>query len=252
MISAMDNSNTEMENKKAASLSHFLSDFAPRKIPDTEVEVLPMDAEIPVHEEEPVVEADEMVDFNHKEDKPEDSFDEASLVMETKANAEELRKQAVDEAVAQTKAEMEAKFAQEKQTLIAEHEKALSELKTKTIAEVAGNLDESLKVGFDKMLEDISTDVAKILGAFIGDKMHDDALNDFAKRIAKEAVSAKQPLVIEGNEELLKALEQRPDFDKDKFVLRPTDSADIRLELGNEVIATRLEPIMKELKGLVE
>jgi len=102
------------------------------------------------------------------------------------------------------------------------------------------------------MLEDISTDVAKILGAFIGDKMHDDALNDFAKRIAQEAVSAKQPLVIEGNEELLKALEQRPDFDKDKFVLRPTDSADIRLELGNEVIATRLEPIMKELKGLVE
>lgn len=82
--------------------------------------------------------------------------------------------------------------------------------------------------------------------------MHDDALADFAKRIAREALSAKQPLVIEGNNDLLKALEKRSDFDKTKFVLKPTDSSEIRLELGDQVIATRLEPVMKELKGLVQ
>lgn len=252
MTSAMNNSNTEMDNKKVASLSHFLSDFAPRQIPDTEVEVLPMDAEVPVHDPEPAEEADQMVDFNHAESEPADHFDEASLVTETKVNAEELRKQAVDEAVEKTKAELEAKFAEEKASLIASHEKELDELKVKTIAEVAANLDNDLKQGFDNILEDISKDVAKVLGGFISEQMHDEALNDFAKRIAKEAISAKQPLVLQGNKDLLKALETRPDFDKTKFVLRPTDAGDIRLELGDQVIATRLEPVMKELKGLVQ
>ena len=252
MTSAMNNSNTEMDNKKAASLSHFLSDFAPRQIPDTEVEVLPMDAEVPVHDPLPAEEAGQMVDFNHAESEPADHFDEASLVTETKVNAEELRKQAVDEAVEKTKAELEAKFAEEKASLIASHEKELDELKVKTIAEVAANLDNDLKQGFDNILEDISKDVAKVLGGFISEQMHDEALNDFAKRIAKEAISAKQPLVLQGNKDLLKALETRPDFDKTKFVLRPTDAGDIRLELGDQVIATRLEPVMKELKGLVQ
>ncbi|CAM1630096.1 MULTISPECIES: hypothetical protein [Bartonella] len=252
MTSAMNNSNTEMDNKKAASLSHFLSDFAPRQIPDTEVEVLPMDAEVPVHDPLPAEEAGQMVDFNHAESEPADHFDEASLVTETKVNAEELRKQAVDEAVEKTKAELEAKFAEEKASLIASHEKELDELKVKTIAEVAANLDNDLKQGFDNILEDISKDVAKVLGGFISEQMHDEALNDFAKRIAKEAISAKQPLVLQGNKDLLKALEARPDFDKTKFVLRPTDAGDIRLELGDQVIATRLEPVMKELKGLVQ
>ena len=252
MTSAMNNSNTEMDNKKAASLSHFLSDFAPRQIPDTEVEVLPMDAEVPVHDPEPAEEAGQMVDFNHAESEAADDFDEASLVTETKVNAEELRKQAVDEAVEKTKAELEAKFAEEKASLIASHEKELDELKVKTIAEVAANLDNDLKQGFDNILEDISKDVAKVLGGFISEQMHDEALNDFAKRIAKEAISAKQPLVLQGNKDLLKALEARPDFDKTKFVLRPTDAGDIRLELGDQVIATRLEPVMKELKGLVQ
>lgn len=252
MIGAMNNSNTEMENKKAASLSHFLSDFAPRRIPDTEVEVLPMDAEVPVHDIKPAEEVDPMVDFHQAEDKPEDSFDEASLVTETKINAEELKKQAIDEAVEKTKAELEAKFAEEKASLEASHEKALSELKEKTISDITANLDEDLKKGFDEILENISSDVAKILGVFIGQKMQDDALDDFAKRIAKEALAAKQPLVIEGNGELLQALEKRSDFDKSKFNLQPTESADIRLHLGDQVIATRLEPIMKELKGLVK
>ena len=128
----------------------------------------------------------------------------------------------------------------------------MDELKVKTIAEVAANLDNDLKQGFDNILEDISKDVAKVLGGFISEQMHDEALNDFAKRIAKEAISAKQPLVLQGNKDLLKALEARPDFDKTKFVLRPTDAGDIRLELGDQVIATRLEPVMKELKGLVQ
>lgn len=253
MTSAMNNRTTEMENKKAASLSHFLSDFAPRQIPDTEVEVLPMDAEVPVHDNiAPVEEKDPMVDFHQAEDKPEDGFDEASLVVETKINAEELKKKEIDEAVEKTKAELEAKFAEEKASLAANHEKALSELKEKTIAEIAANLDENLKKGFDEMLNDIGSDVAKILGAFIGEKMKDDALDDFAKRIAKEAIEAKEPLVIEGNGELLQALEKRPDFDKSKFNLQTVDCADIRLHLGDQVIATRLEPIMKELKGLVQ
>ena len=248
----MDNSDTKMENKKAATLSHFLSDFAPRQIPDTEVEVLPMDAEVPFHEEPAVEEADPMVDFHQVESKPEDTFDEASLVTETKINAEELRQQAIDEAVEKTKTELETRFAEEKAALIRDHEKAMSDLKDKTIAEIATNLDENLKKGLDKIVEDISKDVAKILAVFIGEKMHDDALTDFAKRIAREALSAKQPLVIEGNNDLLKALEKRPDFNKTKFVLKPTDASEIRLELGDQVIATRLEPVMKELKGLVQ
>lgn len=242
-----------MENKKASSLSFFLSDFAPRQIPDAEVEVLPMDTEVPAHDIiKPVEEADPMVDFHQAEDKPEDGFDEASLVVETRINAEELKKKAIDEAVEKTKADLEAKFASEKASLVANHEQALNEFKEKTIAEIAANLEEDLKKGFDEMLVDISSDVAKILGAFIGAKMQDDALDDFSKRIAKEALDAKEPLVIEGNGELLQALEKRPDFDKLKFNLQMTDSADIRLHLGDQVIATRLEPIMKELKGLVQ
>lgn len=243
-----------MGNKAGASLSHFLSDFAPRLIPDTEVEVLPMDAAIPVQEQniEPVEEIDPEADFIETENPPEDSFDEASLLAGTRANSEELRKKAIEEAVHNATTELEAKFAHEKATLIADQQKALAQLRQKTIDEVASNLDANLTRCFNEVIDIIGNDVAEILAAFVGKKMHEDALNDFAKRIAREAMSASEPLIIEGNGDLLKALESKPAFDKSKFVLQPADSPDIRMRHGDKIIATRLDPIINELKGLVQ
>ncbi len=252
MTVAMNKNNAEMGNKAGASLSHFLSDFAPRLIPDTEVEVLPMDAAVPVQDLHPVEEIDPEADFVEAENSPEDSFDEASLITETKANREELRKKAIEEAVHNATTELEAKFADEKATLIASQKKALEQTKQTTIHEIASDLDEKLTKCFNEVIDIIGGDVANILAAFIGQKLHDDALNDFAKRVAREAILSMKPLVIEGNGDLLKDLENRPGFNKSKFVLQPTDSPDIRLRHGDKIIATRLDPLITELKGLVK
>lgn len=247
MTAAMDNSNAEMRNKAGSSLSHFLSDFAPRLIPDVEVEVLPMEADIPVQSLKPAEETEPMEEFvSADDDKVEDTFDDASLITEAK------HKKDIDNAVHQATEELEAKFADEKAKLIAEQEQALAELKQKTIDELASNMQENLTKGFNEVVEIVGNDVAKILVTFIGAKIRDDALNDFSKRIAQEAISATGSLIIEGNEVLLKAVESKSGFDKEKFVLRPVDGAnDIRLRHGDQIIATRIDPIMNELKRLV-
>ncbi|MHC5307637.1 hypothetical protein [Bartonella sp. LJL80] len=243
--SAMNDTQEEIGKKAGAALSTFLSDFAPRRIADEDVEVLPFDE--PIHPD--IVET--AVDFPQAAEEEMSPLDEKPLMSEPKVDVEQIRREAFEQAVEQTTSELQTKFADEKRVLEEQQTKALADMKQNTVNELAANMQSDLSNGLAMVLDTIGNDVAKVLATFIGNKLSDDALRDFAARIADQAVSAGQPMVVEGNAELLDALSRQAGFDATKFELRANDSADIRLRQGDAVIATRLDPLIVELKELV-
>lgn len=242
----MDDIQEEIGNKVGVTLSSFLSDFAPRPIADENIEIFPADELQQTECFEP------SADFSTDDDQQMSSLDAHPSLDERLAELEAAKQQAIEDAIEQTKIAMEEKFQAEKQALQENHEKELAAVKQNTIDEIASQLDTNLKNGLATVLETVGNDVAKILATFLGDKLRADALNEFAERIANEALFANKTLVIEGNPKLLTALENQKGFDKTRFDMQPVDTAEIRLRLSDAVIATRLEPLISALKELVK
>ena len=246
MMGSMNDRREETENKIGANLSKFLNDFAPRPISDSDIEILPPE------EPQPIVMSEPVVEFTHDDNEDMVPFEEKGDHEEPQIDTEEIVKHAVDEAVEKTKSELQAQYSSEKQLLQEQHQKEIENTKEATIKEMAANLSNDLTTAFDSLMQDVSNDVGKILSVFIADRLTDEAIKEFSKRLVSEAISGEEPLILEGNAQLLSALQNEPNFDKAKYDIRPTASADIRLRRGDSVIATRLEPLLSELKELVK
>ena len=245
-MGSMNDRREETENKIGANLSKFLNDFAPRPISDSDIEILPPE------EPQPIVMSEPVMDFTHDENGDMVPFEEEGDHEVPQIDTEEIVKHAVDEAVEKTKSELQAQYSSEKQLLQEQHKKEIEDTKEATVKEIAANLDSDLTTAFDRLMQDVSNDVGKILSVFIADRLTDEAIKEFSRRLVSEAISGTEPLILEGNAQLLLALQNEPNFDKSRYDIRPTESPDIRLRRGDSVIATRLGPLLSELKELVK
>lgn len=246
MMGSMNDRREETDHKIGANLSKFLNDFAPRSIPDSDIEILPPE------EPQPIVMSEPVMDFTHDENEDMVPFEEEGDHEVPQIDTEEIVKHAVDEAVEKTKSELQAQYSSEKQLLQEQHKKEIEDTKEATVKEIAANLDSDLTTAFDRLMQDVSNDVGKILSVFIADRLTDEAIKEFSRRLVSEAISGTEPLILEGNAQLLLALQNKPNFDKSRYDIRPTESPDIRLRRGDSVIATRLGPLLSELKELVK
>lgn len=246
MMGSMNDRREETDHKIGANLSKFLNDFAPRSIPDSDIEILPPE------EPQPIVMSEPVMDFTHDENEDMVPFEEEGDHEVPQIDTEEIVKHAVDEAVEKTKSELQAQYSSEKQLLQEQHKKEIEDTKEATVKEMAANLDSDLTTAFDRLMQDVSNDVGKILSVFIADRLTDEAIKKFSRRLVSEAISGTEPLILEGNAQLLLALQNEPNFDKSRYDIRPTESPDIRLRRGDSVIATRLGPLLSELKELVK
>lgn len=246
MMGSMNDRREETDHKIGANLSKFLNDFAPRSIPDSDIEILPPE------EPQPIVMSEPVMDFTHDENEDMVPFEEEGDHEVPQIDTEEIVKHAVDEAVEKTKSELQAQYSSEKQLLQEQHKKEIEDTKEATVKEMAANLDSDLTTAFDRLMQDVSNDVGKILSVFIADRLTDEAIKEFSRRLVSEAISGTEPLILEGNAQLLLALQNEPNFDKSRYDIRPTESPDIRLRRGDSVIATRLGPLLSELKELVK
>ncbi|AQX27741.1 hypothetical protein BJB63x_003290 [Bartonella sp. JB63] len=247
----MEQTGEKFEKQISLPLSSFLSDFSPRYISSEDIEVLPSD-----NESELMCNDEKEGDFSSSSiEFPKEYMEEIlpfNLSSEGVVDIESARKAAFDQAMQEATEKLQKQFEVEKQHLEEEHAKAIESAKRSVVESLGANIKSQLTKGLADLRQEISQEIAQVLSIFIGEKITEEALQQFATKISDQAFGAGQPLVLEGNEELLEQLKKQRDFDSSQFEFQPTKSSEIRLHRGEMVIATQLTPFLTTLKELVQ
>ncbi|MDD9333674.1 MAG: hypothetical protein PV354_08415, partial [Bartonella sp.] len=177
------------------------------------------------------------------------SFD---LPSEGVVDVEIARKEAFDQAVQEATEKLQKQFEVEKKCLEEEHAKAIEAAKQSVVESLGANVQRQLTKEFADLRQEISQEIAQVLSIFIGEKITEKALQEFATKILDQALGAGRPLILEGNEKLFEQLKKQRDFDSSQFEFQPTKSTEIRLHRGEMVIATQLTPLLTTLKELIQ
>lgn len=227
------------QKSKGSALTRALQDFGLHERPDKTLEDFsvgggspaelferPFMAEMKPLKEEPLVEMPPPIDIE-------------AIQQEAFAQGEEKQRE-----------EMQARFSARLKSVEEAHGAEIDQLKSH-ITGLAAEIEKGLEAGLQKIEADLSRQVAEVLMAFMGERLTQEAVRQFADRIAAESLAVERPLIIEGNRELLDVLQGRPGFDSSRYRLKPTDAHEIRVVHGNTVLSTRLAARLKELKELV-
>jgi len=219
--------------EKQARISGLLRDFAPIKVEEEALEILSLENE----GMEPLLSPRKKeVSFSHDE-------------------LEEAKVQAFAAGLTQGKEETQAQlgqqFAEERVAWAEKHAQEIEETRTTTINHFAVNWEQSLRDGLDAIKSRIEQDLAVLLSNLVGSSLTKQAMDDFSAKIAHEAMTAAQPLIIEGKQELLDAFAAITKLEPQQYQLQPTELDDVRVVLKDGVISTRLAPLMQELKALI-
>ncbi|RCL03184.1 MAG: hypothetical protein JSC189_000328 [Candidatus Tokpelaia sp. JSC189] len=203
-----------------------LKDFSIQENSSPEFSELPPMVEIAPLKEEPLVEMPPPIDI------------------------EILRQEAFAQGEEKQREEMQAGFSERLKLIEEAHGLEINQLKSH-MANLAAEIERGLEVGLKKIELDLSQQIAEILMAFINERLTQEAIRQFASKIAAESITVERPLIIEGNKELLGVLQALPDFDASCYRFKPTDAREIRVVYGDTVLSTRLAARLKELKELV-
>ncbi|PYE87693.1 hypothetical protein [Phyllobacterium leguminum] len=212
----------------ALSIASYLSDFSPRRIPDEQVIILPA---AQGHEE-----ADEDLS-------PEQVFEEA-------IDIELQLKQAFEAGREAGRAEADALYEAEKQRLQRAHEEEMAGLRTATLSETADLLMVGLLEGLGALEATFSGQMAELIAPLMAEHFADKAVSDFAGRAAA-CLPAAMGMEISGPRDLLDALQKREGFVRENFLFIEAEQVELQLRLDERVVATRLGPLLDELKALI-
>lgn len=224
---------------KGSGLARVLQDFGLRDRPDKTLEDFSVGGGSPPQVfERPVV----------AEIKPLE--EELLAEMPPPIDIEAIRQEAFAQGEEKQREEMQAGFSVRLKSVEEAHGAEIDQLKSHMTG-LAAEIEKGLEAGLKKIEADLSRQVAEILMAFMGERLTQEAVRQFADRIAAESLAVEKPLTIEGNRELLDVLQGRPGFDSSRYRLKPTDAHEIRVVHGNTVLSTRLAARLKELKELI-
>ncbi|OPB31928.1 hypothetical protein [Bartonella sp. AR 15-3] len=251
VVNGMEQIGEKFEKQVSLPLSSFLTDFSSRYISPEDIEILPFDNESKIiHNNEKQEDfSSSNIEFSKEYMEEILSFD---LSSEGVVDVEAVRKEAVDQAVQEVTEKLQKQFEVEKKCMEEEHAKAIEAVKQGFIETLGANVQHQLTKGFTDLRQEISQEIAQILSIFIGEKITEDALQEFATKVLDQALAVEKPLVLEGNEALFEQLKKQRDFDAAQFEFRPTKSTEIRLHRGEVVIATQLTPLLMALKELIQ
>ncbi|WP_407965127.1 hypothetical protein [Bartonella sp. C271] len=251
VVNGMEQIGEKLEKQVSLPLSSFLSDFSSRYISPEDIEILPSDdeSELMYNSEKQEDFASSNIEFAKEYMEEILSFD---LSSEGVVDVEAARKEAVDQAVQETTEKLQKQFEVEKKCMEEEHTKAIEAVKQSFVESLGANVQRQLTKDFANLRQEISQEIAQVLSIFIGEKITEEALQEFATKMVDQALGAEKPLVLEGNEELFEQLKKQRDFDASQFEFQPTKSTEIRLHRGEMVIATQLTPLLMTLKELIQ
>ncbi|WCR55259.1 MAG: hypothetical protein PG977_000652 [Bartonella clarridgeiae] len=250
-MNRMEQTGEKFEKQVSLPLSSFLSDFSPRYISSEDIEVLPSgnESEITCNDEKQEDFSSSSIEF------PKEYMEEIlpfGFSSEGVVDVEAAQKAAFDQAMQETTEKLQKQFKVEKQRLEEEHAKAIEAAKQSVVESIGANVQSQLTKGLADLRQEISQEIAQVLSIFIGEKITEEALQQFATKISDQALGGGQPLVLEGSKELFEQLKKQRDFDASQFKFQPTKSTEIRLHRGEMVIATQLTPFLTTLKELVQ
>ncbi|ALE02956.1 hypothetical protein PU02_0142 [Bartonella ancashensis] len=163
-----------------------------------------------------------------------------------------IQKEAVDQAVKEITEKLQTDFSVEKKRMEEEHAQALEEIQQNAVVALGDRISHQLTGDFSSLRQEIAQDVVQILSVIVGKKMTNEILQNFAEEVAKQAVDAKHPLILEGNEKLLEQLKKQKGFNSSQFKFQPTDSTEIRLRRDETVITTQLSSLLTTLQELIQ
>ncbi|ENN89897.1 hypothetical protein [Bartonella bovis] len=147
---------------------------------------------------------------------------------------------------------LQKQFAAEKQQMKKKHAKAIEAAKQGVVETLGAQMHSQLMEGFADLRQGFAKDIAQVLATFIGEKITQEALQQFAAKMADQVIGAGQSLVLEENEKLLERFKKREGFDASKFEFQSTNSTKIRLRHSSVVTATQLTPLLVMLQELVQ
>ncbi|ABM44953.1 hypothetical protein A6B38_04845 [Bartonella bacilliformis] len=251
VVNRMEKISEEFQRKASLPFSSVLRDFSRRHVVDEEEEILSF-----------VEQAGRMC-----EDEGHEAFSLSGVVLSEEnmedilplhVNAEKtidvhaLQQEVVHQAVQETTEKLQMHFSAEKKRMEEEHVKALEIAKDSAIEALGADMHRQLTEGLANLRQEIAQDIAQILSGFIGERMTQDVLKQFAAKLAGQVVDANQSLILEGNEKLFEQLKKQQEFNSSQFEFHPTNSTEIRLRRGEVVVATQLAPLLASLQELIQ
>ncbi|MBA9083445.1 MULTISPECIES: hypothetical protein [Bartonella] len=247
-INGMEKIGEEFKREASVSLASFLSDFSPVD-EDTEILLFSDESEqICDNEkyEEFLLSSTDFVEEDMEEILP------LHVASENDVDFEVVEQKTFDQVEQETTEKLQKQFAAEKQQMEEEHAKAIEVAKQGVVENLGAQMHSQLIEGFADLRQGIAKDIAQVLAAFIGEKITQEALQQFAAKMADQVIDEEQSLVLEGNEKLFEQLKKQEGFDASKFEFQSTNSTEIRLRRGNVVTATQLTPLLANLQELVQ
>jgi len=168
---------------------------------------------------------------------------------------ETVRAEAFAMGLAQGKQEMRQELTQqfdhERAELAAHHHERIEAAKAAVAIELAADLQQALDEGLSVMRHQLEQALASLIAQVMTARLTREAVGDFAARITHATMASTQPVVIEGNKTLLAAFADQTDLAEERYQLQPTNSSEIRVVWGDDVISTRLAPLIQELMELL-
>lgn len=128
-----------------------------------------------------------------------------------------------------------------------EYECQLEALRSKLSLEQAQLLGEMAADAIKRFEERLSLQIAPIFEVLLAEKMRNEAVEDFAQRFAKLATEG-ETLEISGPPDLIARFRSRSECLPNDCRFKETTAGELSFSYGDHVLATRLAPLLDELK----
>jgi len=232
-----------------------LRDFSIRKLSDEMVEILGAEIQedgkendenedIPLPEDAQV-DAPEMAPFSledppEKENEPQPELDLEAIRFEAFASGQEAARE---------------EYALEREKLVEAHAKALDEMRQTTINTMAGDLVAMCQACFDQLQCVVEKHVAQLMAPLIGEKLERQAIAEFTRQLANEAMETTLPLVIEGQPALLDAFvayaKKSGQINLAHYHFEAREGSELRISYEDRMLSTRIQPLLQKLREII-
>ncbi|SCD25371.1 hypothetical protein [Brucella inopinata] len=224
----------------ALSISRYLTDFSTHHINDKAVEIIA--APVPPKPLTPVV--------GEAVEKPA-AVGQEQAEMAAVIALEEEKRAAFEAGREDGHREAQALYEAEKARLLREHEAEIETLRAAFSREQALLLAGSLTEALSALEQSLSGQMAEILMPLLAAKMEQEAVAEFARRIAALALEGEAP-EISGPARLLEPLQAHGVLLPSGCRFSETASNELSFSFGERMLETRIAPLLEELKAAVK
>lgn len=234
------------------SVSQFLTDFAPRRIADSALEIIDAPS-VAQKIATPAFVAPTFASpaFSSKET-PAETAARETRELEATVEIEQIRRDVFEEGRIDGQQTADALFSAERERLLRAHHDEMDALRVSLMDEMASHITSLLQAGLNAFETNISQQLVCVLTPLMNAHFSAQAVADFAQKIARLTVASDDAAMqINGPADLIAALERHRSLLPDGCQLVETDQLELSLALGEQMLETRLQPLLDELKETI-